>query len=63
MPGTDAVLEEQPFAGLALAVVVAAVGYGLITYLMYDRVNVLETVAFAVVFTLVYVAFTRYFDV
>ena len=63
MACTRELLEEQPIGTLLLAVVVAAVGYAAITLAIDGRVNLLETAIFAVVFTVVYVAFTRYFDV
>jgi hypothetical protein len=63
VPGTDAVLEEQPIAGVLLAVVVAGVGYAAISLVWNGGVDPLETLIFAVVFTVVYVAFTQYFDV
>lgn len=56
-------LDEQPVAGLALAVVVAAVGYAAVTYVLDGRVSLLETAVFAVVLAVVYVGFTQYFDV
>lgn len=57
------VLEEQPVAGLALAVLVAAVGYAAVSYVLDGAVDVLETAIFAVVLAVVYVAFAQYFDV
>lgn len=57
------VLDEQPVVGLALAVTVAAVGYAVVTYLMQNRFDLLETVIFALVLAIVYVGFVEYFDV
>ncbi len=57
------VLDEQPVRGLAIAVGVAALGYAIVTYLMHNRVDLLETVIFAVVLAVVYVGFVEYFDV
>jgi hypothetical protein len=57
------VLEEQPVLGLAVAVGVAAVGYTVVTSLLGNRVDLLETLIFALVLAIVYVAFVEYFDV
>jgi hypothetical protein len=57
------VLEEQPVVGLAVAVAVAAVGYAVVTYLMQNRFDLLETVIFALVLAIVYVGFVEYFGV
>ena len=57
------VFEEHPVIGLAVAVGVAAVGYAVVTYLMQNRLDLLETVIFAVVLTVVYVGFVEFFDV
>ena len=57
------VLDEQPVVGLALAVTVAAVGYAVVTYLMQNRFDPLETVIFALVLAMVYVGFVEYFGV
>jgi len=54
-------VEERPVGALALAVVVAAFGYVAATLLLFGRVNLLETAVFAVVFTVVYWSFLRYF--
>ncbi|MFB6312259.1 MAG: hypothetical protein ABEH64_13880 [Salinirussus sp.] len=60
--GAD-VLESQPVAGLVLAVAVAAVGYAAVIWVLDGRVDLLETVIFAVVLAVVYVGFTEYFGV
>lgn len=59
--GPADLVEERPVGALALAVVVAAFGYVAATLLLFGRVNLLETAVFAVVFTVVYWSFLRYF--
>lgn len=56
------VLDEYPIAGLALVVAVAALAYVLISAVFDGGVDPLNTVIFAVVFTVVYAGASLYLE-